>query len=59
MGETMTKITLNDTDMLHRGLNNLSDDVDALTKRVVRLESKLQKIQQILKEIMADNVLKD
>ena len=36
-----------DSDILHEGLNNLSDDVDALKKRVAALETTINSLQNI------------
>ena len=37
-----------DIEMLHRGLNNLSDEVTKLAARIVTLETKLDKVIKFL-----------
>ena len=37
-----------DSEMLHKGLNNLSDEVTGLAARIVTLETKVDKILKFL-----------
>jgi hypothetical protein len=39
-----------DSEMLHKGLNNLSDEVTELAARIVMLETKVDKILKFLND---------